>query len=287
MSVAPRRRPVHGLLALLPGLLAAVLVARAARRLVDRQVAGMRTLTGTPLGWTAPDADGYHGRRYGAARRDAPGLVRLVVLGDSLAAGLGATRPVHTPGARLARALARRSRRPVHLRTVARVGAESADLDRQVRRLGPHARPDLALVIVGGNDVLHRVPPARSASELRACVDALRARGAQVVVGACPDLGALRHVPQPLRTWASLASRRTAAAQVRALAGHDGVQVVHLAAEVGPFFVADPDRLLALDRFHPSSLGYRRVARVLMPAVGDALAAADREAGRAAVRTTT
>lgn len=48
---------------------------------------------------------------------------------------------------------------------------------------------------------------------------------------------------------------------------------------------ARPD--LALDRFHPSSLGYRRVARVLMPAVGDALAAADREAGRAAVRTTT
>ena len=41
----------------------------------------------------------------------------------------------------------------------------------------------------------------------------LRERGTAVVVGTCPDLGALRPVPQPLRALGSRASRQLAAAQ--------------------------------------------------------------------------
>ncbi|MEO5711759.1 MAG: hypothetical protein ABIQ59_18265 [Nocardioidaceae bacterium] len=60
-------------------------------------------------------------------------------------------------------------------------------------------------------------------------VKALRARKSQVVVGTCPDLGALTAV-------------------------------------VGPIFLSRPDEMFSVDRFDPSGAGYRRTARALLPA---------------------
>ncbi len=48
----------------------------------------------------------------------------------------------------------------------------------------------MAVVVVGGNDVTHRVPVATSVRHLVDAVEHLQARGAVVVVGTCPDLGA-------------------------------------------------------------------------------------------------
>lgn len=233
---------------------------------LERQAAYVRSITGTPLGWEAPRASGTYGTRYGDSGPTSPDLVRLVVLGDSLAAGLGAARPEDTLAARAARRLSTHLERPVHLRVVARIGAESADLAQQLRRLGPRYRPDVALVVVGGNDVLHRVPAETAARHLAAAVRHLQGRGAAVVVGTCPDLGALRHVPQPLRVLASLASRQLAAAQRRAVLPLDP-EVVDLAEVLGSIRVERTAELFAVDRFHPSSAGYRRLARAVLPAV--------------------
>lgn len=127
-------------------------------------------------------------------------------------------------------------------------------------------RPDVAVVVVGGNDVIHRVRTAAAVESLADAVGRLRALGAAVVVGTCPDLGALRPVPQPLRSLAQRASRQLAAAQ-RDTALELGGHAVSLADVVGPFFLAQPDEMFALDRFHPSSAGYRRTAKALLPAV--------------------
>ena len=144
----------------------------------------------------------------------------------------------------------------------------------QVAGLEPAYRPDVAVVVVGGNDVTHRVPVAESARDLAACVEALQARGAQVVVGTCPDLGALRPVPQPLRSLGSRASRQLAAAQ-RAAVVPLGAYVVDLATVVGPFFISNPDEMFSLDRFHPSSMGYKRTAKAMLPSVLAALGVSD------------
>jgi len=42
--------------------------------------------------------------------------------------------------------------------------------------------------------------------------------------------------------------------------------VVALATVVGPFFITNPDEMFSLDKFHPSSLGYRRTAKAMLPA---------------------
>jgi lysophospholipase L1-like esterase len=132
----------------------------------------------------------------------------------------------------------------------------------------------VAVVIVGGNDVTHRVPVAESVRHLEECVLALQARGSAVVVGTCPDLGALRPVPQPLRALGSMASRQLANAQ-RTVALRHGARVVSLADVVGPFFVANPDEMFSLDRFHPSPLGYKRTAAAVLPSVLAALGVLD------------
>jgi lysophospholipase L1-like esterase len=234
-----------------------------ARELLHRQAAQARRAIGKPLGEQAPAGDKHWKKKYGEP-------VDLLVLGDSIAAGLGAERPKDTLGARLARGIARDTGRSVRLRTAAVVGSESSMLAAQLASLPPSYRPDVAVVVVGGNDVTHRVPVADSVRHLVDAVDALRALGAEVVVGTCPDLGALRPVPQPLRALGSRASRQLAAAQ-REAALERGARVVSLAHVVGPFFITNPDEMFSLDRFHPSAHGYKRTARAMLPSVLAAL----------------
>ena len=234
-----------------------------AREMLHRQAAQARRAIGKPLGEQAPPGDKHYKKKYGEP-------VDLLVLGDSIAAGLGADRGKQTLGGRLARGIARHAGRSVRLRTVAVVGSESSMLAAQLATLPDSYRPDVAVVVVGGNDVTHRVPVADSVRHLVEAIDELRARGAEVVVGTCPDLGALRPVPQPLRALGSRASRQLAEAQ-RAASLARGARVVSLAHVVGPFFITSPEEMFSLDRFHPSAHGYKRTAKAMLPSVLAAL----------------
>jgi lysophospholipase L1-like esterase len=218
-----------------------------------------RRAIGKPFGVEAHRSDKTWKKKYGD-RLD------LLLVGDSIAAGLGAEHRKHTLGAQLARRMARSTRRAVRLRTVAQVGAETSMLRDQLAVLPEAYRPDVAVVVVGGNDVTHRVPVAESARDLAAVVDLIRARGAEVVVGTCPDLGALSAVPQPLRGLGRRASAQLAAAQRRVVTAHGG-HAVSLADVVGPYFTARPSEMFSVDRFHPSGAGYRRTAKALLPSV--------------------
>ncbi|WP_235503253.1 SGNH/GDSL hydrolase family protein [Aeromicrobium sp. Root495] len=233
------------------------------REVLRRQAAVARAVIGKPLGELAPDADRVYKKRLGDR-------VELVLLGDSIAAGLGADDERGTLGSRLARGVAKASGRSVRLTTVARVGSESSVLGEQVADLPANLRPDVAVIVVGGNDVTHRVPVSESVKHLVGAVEELQARGAEVVVGTCPDLGALRPVPQPLRALGSRASRQLAAAQRVAALDH-GAWSVSLADVVGPFFITNPDEMFSLDRFHPSAVGYKRTAKAMLPSVLAAL----------------
>lgn len=238
--------------------------ALAARTLIDRQAAQARRLIGKPLGEDALEADRVWRRKLEGEP------IELLVLGDSIAAGLGAQRRKETLGARLAIGLAKKAKRPVRLRTAAVVGSESSALGAQLDELADDYRPDVAVIIVGGNDITHRVAVSTAVRHLVAAIERLRGRGAQVVVGSCPDLGALRPVPQPLRSLGSRMSRQLADAQEDAAVAA-GAYAVSLRHAVGPFFISQPDEMFSLDRFHPSPLGYRRTAEALLPAVAGAL----------------
>ncbi|WP_300266402.1 SGNH/GDSL hydrolase family protein [Microbacterium sp.] len=242
-----------------------VALAAGIRMVLVRQAAIARARIGKPLGEQSLDAD----RVWRRALQGEP--VTLLLLGDSLAAGLGAEHRKQTLGGRLAKALAKQLKRPVLLRTAAVVGSESSALAGQLDTLGALFRADVAVIVVGGNDVTHLVPPAVAAAQLEQAMTRLSDAGTPVVVGTCPDLGTLRPVPQPLRRILSRMSRRLAREQAKA-ARRAGAVPVDLRQAVGAVFHEQPDEMFSLDRFHPSAAGYRRTAEALLPAVVAALA---------------
>jgi lysophospholipase L1-like esterase len=250
------------------GIAAAVLTVgfgcgAAAAQVVRVQARMIRRVIGKPLGEDAHMADRTYKQKLGAP-------IELLLLGDSIAAGLGADKPKHTLGAQLARRTARDTRRAVRLHTAAQVGSETSMLRAQLASLPRGYRADVAVIVVGGNDVTHRVRTVDSIRHLRDAVTSLQASGTEVVVGTCPDLAALPPLPQPLRTLAAVASRQLASAQRDLVLGLGG-RVVSLAHVVGPFFVTQPETMFAVDRFHPSSAGYKRTAKAMLPSVLAAL----------------
>ncbi|WP_406436608.1 SGNH/GDSL hydrolase family protein [Streptomyces sp. NBC_00631] len=220
-------------------------------------------------GGRVPTADGRYGDGYGALGEPP---IRLTMLGDSTAAGQGVHRAAQTPGALLASGLAAVAERPVELSNVALPGAQSDDLDRQVALVLGTASPvpDVCVIMVGANDVTHRMPPTRSVRHLSSAVRRLRTAGAEVVVGTCPDLGTIEPVRQPLRWLARRASRQLAAAQTIG-AVEQGGRTVSLGDLLGPEFAANPRELFGPDNYHPSAEGYATAAMAVLPTVCAAL----------------
>ncbi|MET9290585.1 SGNH/GDSL hydrolase family protein [Streptomyces sp. NPDC003077] len=217
-----------------------------------------------------PSADGLYGSAF-AHRTDRPPL-RLAFLGDSTAAGQGVHRPRQTPAALLASGLAAVAELPVELRNVALPGAQSDDLARQVALSLADAppAPDLCVIMIGANDVTHRMSPAQSVRHLSDAVRALRAAGSEVVVGTCPDLGTIEPVYQPLRWVARRLSRQLAAAQTIVVIENGG-RTVSLGDLLGPEFADRPRELFGPDNYHPSAEGYATAAMAVLPTLCAAL----------------
>jgi lysophospholipase L1-like esterase len=133
----------------------------------------------------------------------------------------------------------------------------------QVRdeQLGPALalEPDLATVVAGLNDLLHRrYDPDMTAVHLEAMLRELRGAGATVMTFTLPDLSSV--VPLARIVRARLAGYNAA---IRAAGEASGALVVDIAAE--PVSI-DP-RLWSPDRLHASPLGHERIAAALAHAL--------------------
>lgn len=251
-----------------------------ARTLLTGQAEQARSII--PKAWDMPPrADGVYAPGGTAVRRWDRGIpvdLHLMIFGDSTATGYGCHDAEEVPGVLLARALAEQSGRQVRLSTKAIVGATSRGLASQVDAMlvtGPP--PDAAVIMIGANDVTSLNGIGPSARRLGAAVRRLRACGAAVVVGTCPDFGVITAIPQPLRWTARSLGLRLARAQAAETRDAGGVPVP-FADLLAPHFLTEPERLFAEDRYHPSAVGYALAAKQLLPALCHALGEAPPEA---------
>jgi lysophospholipase L1-like esterase len=216
-----------------------------------------------------PQGDGLHapdGSRPVTA--DEVQVLRLAMLGDSTSVGYGTRTADELPGVLLARGIAAATGRIVDLVSHGLTGARTSDLSRQLERCLADP-PDVAVILVGANDLRDMVPPRRSAAQLGRAVRALTSSGVPVVVGTCPDFGVITAIPQPLRSVLSTWSLRLAALQERATVAAGG-EAVALGRLVSPQFVGNPE-MFASDHFHPSGAGYERAMIALLPVAIDLL----------------
>ncbi|MET9467007.1 SGNH/GDSL hydrolase family protein [Streptomyces sp. NPDC006544] len=246
------------------------LVGAAAVGLVVAELQFAKRTVGSGLA-DPPRADGLYGSEFGGPELS-PGPLRLGMLGDSTAAGLGVHRARQTPGALLASGLAAVAERPVELRNVALSGAMSDDLDRQAGLLldGDEPAPDVCVIMIGANDVTRRMPPTQSVRLLTGAVRRLRLAGSEVVVATCPDLGTIEPVYQPLRWLARRVSRQLAAAQTIGVLAL-GARTVSMGDLLGPEFAANPREMFGPDSYHPSTEGYATAAMAVLPTLCAAL----------------
>lgn len=201
------------------------------------------------------------GDRHGAEGQG-PAL-RLLIVGDSAAAGVGAAHQEEALAGQIVARLA--TAHTVNWRLVAQTGLTTAEV---LERLRQHAAEptDIAVVSVGVNDVTSRLHTGAWRAQLQALASELteRHRARQIIFAPVPPMHLFPALPQPLRWY--LGSR--AKAFNRELADWTGTQAGCELLDMQ--LPLDPD-LMALDGFHPGPTLYRiwaeHVARsILAPA---------------------
>lgn len=205
-------------------------------------------------------------------------LCRVVWLGDSLAAGLGAI----SPELSLPRLVATGRDQHTRLHVFAEPGAASADvvatqlpaLEQLRHGLGQIGqRVDAIGVSVGANDIAALTPRHRFRHNVRRIIDA--ADGAPVVLVSIPHLSHAIGVPRPLRTFASWRASWLDLT-LRAAARRPDVHYASVRRRPAWIRRRDLRNFLAADRFHPSGAGYAVWAGLVTEAFDVALEPANR-----------
>ncbi len=210
------------------------------------------------------------GERHGVAGSGRPAL-RVLIVGDSSAAGVGVGTQDEAFAGQLAQALAERTGAAVGWQLVATSGHKAQDAARALA--GTTLAPaDLLVTALGVNDVVGQTRPARFLQALDE-IHALAVTRAQVTHSwhcGLPPMGRFPLLPQPLRWILGRDAAQLDAVLARHLEGQAGR--LHLPLPEAPRLPgkddATPEGWMARDGFHPGLLGYRQWGRQVAEAIG-------------------
>ena len=199
---------------------------------------------------TAPRFAAAEGPSRGSVGAGEP--LRLLAVGDSIVAGVGARRIEDALVAQTAKALAELLSRRVEWSAHGRIGARSRTLlDEFIPALPPEPA-DVVLLSVGVNDVTSLTAQPVWERNLDRVLRGIgeHSGDAVVAVAGIPPLGGFPLLPQPLRFASGQRGRSFDHAARRVVADH--ANAIHVPVE----FDTTPDRFSA-DGFHPSEQSYR------------------------------
>lgn len=186
--------------------------------------------------------------------------LRLLIVGDSSAAGVGASHQDEALAGRLAQALATRLGQPVGWQLIATSGhrSEQALAAFEAAEVTP---ADVLITSLGVNDVVDQIAPSQALAALDR-IHALATERAGVRLSlhcAAPPMQQFPLLPQPLRWFFGRQAARFNAALHRAVAGQPGRQVLFLPEAMQ----RNAAELMAEDGFHPGPRGYALWAEAL------------------------
>lgn len=191
--------------------------------------------------------------------------IRLALLGDSSAAGVGAPDHQTALAGQTAATVAALTGRPLSWRVIARSGATTRRVREDLvdRITDPHTRwkPNLVLVVVGVNDVIRLRRPKtfrREAEHLTAAIRRRLGTPVPVLLAGLPPVHRFRAIPAPVRLLLGAHARRCDRQFMRV--AREGRGIFHLPVGQLPL---GRDDFFASDRFHPGPYGYRVWGRAL------------------------
>jgi len=205
----------------------------------------------------APVLPEASGPREGRAGQGASDLIRVLVAGDSSAAGVGVADQDHAVVGYLVRTLAKHRSGPIEWRLRAKTGLTT----REVHALlvaDPPPPADVAVVVTGVNDVIDQIPAQRATDHRAALADWLLAQklARHVVFAPLPPMHQFPLLPEPLRRIIGDDARRHDRALARWVATRSDVS----RAEIGIELTAET---MASDGFHPGEPVYRACGEAL------------------------
>ena len=192
------------------------------------------------------------GQRHGVVGQG-PAL-RLLVAGESSAAGVGVPHQRKALASQLARRVAAACAAQVEWRLFARSGLTTAQTLHLLQR-EPVWNADVAVIVTGVNDVVDQVPSHHAVSAREALANRLRnAHGVHHVVYApLPPIHQFPGLPQPLRWVAGADARRHNAALAEWARSRQDVSCVDMSVPLNR-------GVMAADGFHPGEPVYRYCA---------------------------
>lgn len=192
-----------------------------------------------------------------------PDRLRIGVLGDSSCTGPGVDGPDDIWVRMTARDLADHGF-SVEVTSYAVGGSTVSDL--LADQLAPirALAPDIALVSIGGNDVLKGVPLRTFERQLTELAEALVEVSDLVVLSGVGDVGTIPRLLPPLRNLLRNRARRFDLAHARVADAVGAVKADQWSVAPGVF--ADP-ATFSIDRFHPGPLGHRHWADIATDAL--------------------
>ena len=195
-----------------------------------------------------PEAAGPREGRLGSPEGRA---IRVLIAGDSSAAGVGVAHQRHAVAGHLEDHLQRRLHRPVEWVLRARSGLTTRQLH-DLLQSNPPPSVDVAVVVTGVNDVIDQVPSARAVQHRAAIADWLLARrlARHVLFAPLPPIGRFPLLPQPLRGVMGADAQRHDAALARWTQGRPDVSHIGIDLDLSADTMAE-------DGFHPGEPVYR------------------------------
>jgi lysophospholipase L1-like esterase len=187
-----------------------------------------------------------HGTRGSGPR------VRLLILGDSAAAGVGALSQTEALSGRLVAALG--TDRQVTWRLIARSGYTTRALLDHLREHPFEGEWDVAVISLGVNDAIRRRTPTRFAADQRELIAGLRARSGvrRFILSGLPPVHRFPALPEPLRWYLASAATELDQTLARIAASEAGCEYLSLGASPD----MDVAAAMASDGFHPGPPAY-------------------------------
>jgi lysophospholipase L1-like esterase len=196
-----------------------------------------------------PEAEG---QRHGSFSREGCNeALRLLFVGDSTMAGVGATHQVTALASQTASEVSDLLSRSVRWQLVAKSGLKAGQILELTRR-EEFFQADVLITAVGSNDVFAQTEPSRFIDAYESLVNGIfpKAGPRLAIISGLPPLHITPAVPQPLRWFFGSYARLLDRCLRQWIRSQPNISYISLQ------WAADPTKL-AQDRFHPGEVLYR------------------------------